>query len=259
MNSETGLIIGAHIIGQQAASLIQPLVQAMEFDQPAADVAARRVLHPPGVDRSGGERAPRSGRPAPVTAHSTAEPLELTDAEIEHARAITPGCVGGPAPHPPEPRRLFAAAARGGRGAGRVPAARGDSKVDTRSPPNPPTSRTRSTHRSAVSSAPSAPRDRPVRARDGSLECGVLVRADGGRANASSSTTTNTARTRSPSCGRPTTKGVTVERVPSDESGQVSVDAMAAALDRRRRRARVAHPRADQRRSRQSRPPRSVR
>ena len=39
VNSETGLIIGAHIIGQQAASLIQPLVQAMEFDQPAADVA----------------------------------------------------------------------------------------------------------------------------------------------------------------------------------------------------------------------------
>ena len=39
VNSETGLIIGAHIIGQQAASLIQPIVQAMEFDQPAADVA----------------------------------------------------------------------------------------------------------------------------------------------------------------------------------------------------------------------------
>ena len=39
VNSETGLIIGAHIIGQQAASLIQPIVQAMEFGQPAADVA----------------------------------------------------------------------------------------------------------------------------------------------------------------------------------------------------------------------------
>jgi mycothione reductase len=39
VNSETGLIIGAHIIGQQAATLIQPLVQAMEFDQPAAEVA----------------------------------------------------------------------------------------------------------------------------------------------------------------------------------------------------------------------------
>jgi mycothione reductase len=39
VNSETGLIIGGHIIGQQAASLIQPLVQAMEFDQPASEVA----------------------------------------------------------------------------------------------------------------------------------------------------------------------------------------------------------------------------
>ena len=39
VDAETGLIIGAHIIGQQAASLIQPLVQAMEFDQRAADVA----------------------------------------------------------------------------------------------------------------------------------------------------------------------------------------------------------------------------
>ena len=38
VNTETGLIIGAHIIGQQAASLIQPIVQAMEFDQLASDV-----------------------------------------------------------------------------------------------------------------------------------------------------------------------------------------------------------------------------
>ncbi len=38
VNSETGLIIGAHIIGQQAASLIQPIVQAMEFGQRAEDV-----------------------------------------------------------------------------------------------------------------------------------------------------------------------------------------------------------------------------
>jgi mycothione reductase len=47
VNSETGLIIGAHIIGQQAASLIQPLVQAMEFGQTAADVAQRVFyIHP---------------------------------------------------------------------------------------------------------------------------------------------------------------------------------------------------------------------
>jgi mycothione reductase len=38
VNPETGLIIGAHIIGQQAASLIQPIVQAMELDERAEDV-----------------------------------------------------------------------------------------------------------------------------------------------------------------------------------------------------------------------------
>ncbi len=46
VDTETGLIIGAHIIGQQATSLIQPLVQAMEFDQPAADVARVFYIHP---------------------------------------------------------------------------------------------------------------------------------------------------------------------------------------------------------------------
>jgi mycothione reductase len=47
VNSETGLIIGAHILGPQAASLIQPIIQAMEFDQRADDVA-RKVfyIHP---------------------------------------------------------------------------------------------------------------------------------------------------------------------------------------------------------------------
>ena len=47
VDDDTGLIIGAHIIGPQASNLIQPLVQAMEFDQLAADVA-RSVfyIHP---------------------------------------------------------------------------------------------------------------------------------------------------------------------------------------------------------------------
>lgn len=35
----SGLIIGAHIIGPQAATLIQPVVQAMQFDQTAAEIA----------------------------------------------------------------------------------------------------------------------------------------------------------------------------------------------------------------------------
>jgi mycothione reductase len=47
VDSETGLIIGAHIIGQQASSLIQPLIQAMEFDQPARLVAQGMFyIHP---------------------------------------------------------------------------------------------------------------------------------------------------------------------------------------------------------------------
>jgi mycothione reductase len=39
VNAETGLIIGAHILGPQAATLIQPSIQAMEFDQRAEDIA----------------------------------------------------------------------------------------------------------------------------------------------------------------------------------------------------------------------------
>jgi mycothione reductase len=47
VDSETGLIIGAHVLGPQASSIIQPLVQAMQFDQRAEDVA-RQVfyIHP---------------------------------------------------------------------------------------------------------------------------------------------------------------------------------------------------------------------
>jgi mycothione reductase len=39
VNSETGLVIGAHILGPQASILIQPLIQGMEFDRPAAALA----------------------------------------------------------------------------------------------------------------------------------------------------------------------------------------------------------------------------
>lgn len=35
----SGLLLGAHLIGSQAASLIQPLIQAMQFDQPARKLA----------------------------------------------------------------------------------------------------------------------------------------------------------------------------------------------------------------------------
>ncbi len=47
VDDETGLILGAHVLGPQASSIIQPLIQAMQFDQRAEDVA-RQVfyIHP---------------------------------------------------------------------------------------------------------------------------------------------------------------------------------------------------------------------
>ena len=44
VNTETGLFVGAHIIGPHSATLIQPIIQAMELDTPAAQVA-RAVLY----------------------------------------------------------------------------------------------------------------------------------------------------------------------------------------------------------------------
>ena len=47
VDTENGLIIGAHVLGPQASSIIQPLIQAMQFDQRAEDIA-RQVfyIHP---------------------------------------------------------------------------------------------------------------------------------------------------------------------------------------------------------------------
>jgi mycothione reductase len=43
----TGLLLGAHIIGPEAASLIQPLIQAMAFGLAAHEVATRQYwIHP---------------------------------------------------------------------------------------------------------------------------------------------------------------------------------------------------------------------
>ena len=36
---DTGLLLGAHVIGPEAATVIQPLIQAMSFGQTARDVA----------------------------------------------------------------------------------------------------------------------------------------------------------------------------------------------------------------------------
>jgi mycothione reductase len=47
VDDDTGLILGAHIMGHQASSLIQPLVQAMSFDLPAQDMARGQYwIHP---------------------------------------------------------------------------------------------------------------------------------------------------------------------------------------------------------------------
>jgi mycothione reductase len=46
-DADTGLLVGAHLIGPQASSLIQPLVQAMSFGQRPIDVARGQYwIHP---------------------------------------------------------------------------------------------------------------------------------------------------------------------------------------------------------------------
>ncbi len=47
VDATTGLIVGAHLLGPHASSLIQPLVQAMSFGQRAIDVARGQYwIHP---------------------------------------------------------------------------------------------------------------------------------------------------------------------------------------------------------------------
>jgi mycothione reductase len=47
VDATTGLILGAHLLGPHASSLIQPLIQAMSFGQRAADVARGQYwIHP---------------------------------------------------------------------------------------------------------------------------------------------------------------------------------------------------------------------
>jgi mycothione reductase len=44
---DTGLVLGAHVLGPQASNLVQPLVQAMSFGQTAHDVARHQYwIHP---------------------------------------------------------------------------------------------------------------------------------------------------------------------------------------------------------------------
>jgi len=47
VDEDTGLILGAHLMGHQASSLIQPVVQAMSFGLPAQDMARGQYwIHP---------------------------------------------------------------------------------------------------------------------------------------------------------------------------------------------------------------------
>jgi mycothione reductase len=46
-DAKSKIILGAHLIGPQASSLIQPLIQAMSFEQPAPQVARGQFwIHP---------------------------------------------------------------------------------------------------------------------------------------------------------------------------------------------------------------------
>ena len=58
---DTGLLLGAHVIGPEAATVIQPLVQAMSFGQTAARRGDRPVLDPPCPPRGGRERPAEAG------------------------------------------------------------------------------------------------------------------------------------------------------------------------------------------------------
>ncbi|HEY9263060.1 MAG TPA: mycothione reductase, partial [Mycobacterium sp.] len=47
VDDDTGLLLGAHIMGHQASSIIQPVIQAMAFDLPAQDMARGQYwIHP---------------------------------------------------------------------------------------------------------------------------------------------------------------------------------------------------------------------
>ena len=52
---ETGLLLGAHILGHEASLFIQPLIQAMNFGLDVDEHGQGSVLDPPRADRSRGE------------------------------------------------------------------------------------------------------------------------------------------------------------------------------------------------------------
>ena len=74
VDEDTGLILGAHLMGHQASSLIQPIVQAMSFGLPATGHGPRSVLDSPGA--AGGDRERDAGAVRRATV--AAVPTSLT-------------------------------------------------------------------------------------------------------------------------------------------------------------------------------------
>ena len=62
----TGMLIGAHVIGPEAATVIQPLIQSMSFGMPGPRDRPRPVLDPPRPVRGRRERAARADRRPPA-------------------------------------------------------------------------------------------------------------------------------------------------------------------------------------------------
>ena len=105
-DSATGLLLGAHILGPQTSTLIQPLVQAMCLGN-TADQLASGVLYSPGAHRGGGAGPARPLNQHPVpgccSAHITEEaPAMKPDATVVHTGARCP-----PWSRPGEAVRLF--------------------------------------------------------------------------------------------------------------------------------------------------------
>ena len=52
-DAKSKIILGAHLIGPEASSMIQPLIQAMSFEQPAPQVARGQYwIHPAMIESS---------------------------------------------------------------------------------------------------------------------------------------------------------------------------------------------------------------
>ena len=72
VDDDSGMILGAHIMGHQASSLIQPIIQAMSFRAGRPGHGARPVLDPSGAAGGHRERPAGALRRAAVAARPPA-------------------------------------------------------------------------------------------------------------------------------------------------------------------------------------------